>query len=117
MISMDLFTVQAQICKSSKDITLFADILDKMDIDGNTRISNISKFSKDHNVSRRKTTDILNRMCSTEPELLIKIDTGVYRINPYLYMGKKIRSNEIREQLQNDTDLLKDETFNNNPSN
>lgn len=98
--AMNLFKVQAKICKSSKDILLFANILDLMDIYGEIRISNISEFSKTQNVSRRKFTDILSRMEKVEPKLLFKLDRGIYKVNPFLYIGRKVRSNEIREKLQ-----------------
>ncbi len=65
------------------------------------RISNIGKLAKDLDVSRQKLTTFLKSTEEVRPDrLTIKLDTGVYMVNPMVFTGKRIRSNEQREEAQ-----------------
>jgi hypothetical protein len=96
--SMDLFTAMEKTCKSSKDIYIVNTLFDKADSHNEIRLSNITNTAKDLGVSRVKLTTFLKRMVDTN--MLHKLDTGIYMINPFMFTGRRVRSNELREAAQ-----------------
>ena len=99
--SMDMLDIMAAVCRSSKDIDLFKDIIIRADMYNEIRINNISKLALDLGLSRRKLTDMLHRLTEVRPErMLLKLDTGVYMVNPFIMTGYKMRSNAKREEAQ-----------------
>ena len=97
--NMDFLSKMEKICKSSKDITIVKYLLELHGNDNYIRISNISNLAKQLKVSRRKLTDILKRMETSD--LVLKTDRGIYMINPFIWIGKRVRTNLLREQAQN----------------
>lgn len=93
---MDLFTFQSQLCKSSRDIELFRDILFEVDKCNELRI-NITKFSDRSKVSRQRVTKFLSD--SVKCGFMKKPDRGVYVVNPYTFKAKGA-NNETIEQVQ-----------------
>jgi hypothetical protein len=96
--SMDLLNVLAKVCKSPKDLNTMNVLLDESNGDGRIVITNISTRAVELNVARSKLNSILSS--AVKENFLFKIDKGVYMINPYIFIGKKVRSNELREALQ-----------------
>jgi len=96
--SMDLLTALSKICKSPKDIQIINGLLDESNSDGEIVITNITKKSEEFLIARSKLNEILNR--AVKENFLFKKDKGVYLINPYIFIGKRVRSNEMREKLQ-----------------
>jgi len=96
--SMDLLNVLAKVCKSSKDLSLMNILLDEANSEGRIIIINISTKATELGVARSKLNSILST--ATKEHFLFKINKGVYMINPYIFIGRKVRSNEIRESLQ-----------------
>ena len=93
---MDLFTIQSKICKSSKDIEMFRDLLLAVDKTNELRI-NITKFSDRHNYKREYITRLLKRF--VDNNLAIRIDRGVYLINPMVFQSIG-STNELIEKAQ-----------------
>lgn len=73
-------------------------LLDESNSDGQIVIINISAKAEEFGVARSKLNNILST--ATKEHFLFKVDKGVYSINPYIFIGKKVRSNEVRERLQ-----------------
>ena len=94
----DLFSVQAEICTSSKDITLLSKLLDSMSGENRIVIVNQTKTAKKYGTTRVALSRMLNKLSSSR--LGCKEDTGMYWINPYIVIGKRTRSNQAREDLQ-----------------
>ena len=110
--AMNLFQIMEQVCKSSKDIGLTNYLLDMSDSSNQIRINNVSKLASELNVSRSKLNATLKNFEDVRPDrLLIKQDTGVYQINPFIFIGKRIRSNKLREELQAEWLILLDESL------
>ena len=95
--NMDFTDIQANICRSSRDIRLLGELLDLQGSDGRIRLV-ITSFAQKHSVTRLVVDNITKR--SLEHDLFKKEDRGVYFINPYVFIGRKIRSNQQRESLQ-----------------
>lgn len=110
--SMNLFELQEKICKSSTDIKIFRILLENADRYNETRI-NVTKLSKELNISRRKLTNFLklalNTKSSEDESLLLKLDIGIYFVNPFIFSSKSMRSNKLREQAQEKWLLEKEE--------
>ncbi len=96
--TMTLLTIMEQVCRSSKDIYILNYLLDSSGSDNTIRINNISKLAIAMDTSRQKLTTILKRLVNTD--FIRKQDIGIYEINPFIYIGRKVRSNAKREQLQ-----------------
>lgn len=97
---MDLFTAQEQICRSSKDISIFKMLLYNANSNNIIEI-NVSTMSKNNGVSRRSLTAYIKR-CK-EANFIKKVDFQAYRINPFMFKAKG-SSNKIMEKLQRNWD-------------
>ena len=96
--SMDLIETLATICRSSKDMRLLGALLDYADSDNKIVMTNMAEEARNLNINKSKLSVLLRLSCNAN--LLKKITTGTYLINPYILIGKRVRSNEKREQLQ-----------------
>ena len=96
--AMDLLTTMANTCKSPKDINVLNQLLDTVDNSNIIRISNISKLAVDMEVSRSKLNALLKAF--EEDHFFKKLDIGIYMVNPFIFIGKRVRSNELREAAQ-----------------
>ena len=96
--AMDLFSVMERTCTSPKDISLMSIITDMADCENVIRIDNIAKLAEECNVSRVKMTTFLKNQ--VDAQFFAKLDRGVYMINPYILVGRRVRSNALREQAQ-----------------
>ncbi len=81
---MDLFTYQSKLCKSSKDITMFRDFLLAIDKYNEFR-KVIVDFCKENNIDRSRFTKFIKK--SIEIGFIIRIDRGVYIVNPYAFQS------------------------------
>ena len=105
---MDIAQAQAEICKSSKDIQVFWEIVDKLDKYNEFRESATTIANK-LGVQRSKVTDIISK--SIKVNFLCRIDRGVYLANPFMIRSKG-STNEIIEKLQSEwSDHLQKETL------
>jgi hypothetical protein len=95
---MDLFTVMEKTCTSSKDIHIFNMLTDMSDNEGNIVIGNITRMAKELGVSRVKLSVFLKKLIDIE--FLKKTNNGEYAVNPFIFIGRRVRSNEDREKLQ-----------------
>ena len=96
--NMDFLGTLEVVCKSSKDINIVNNLLELHDNNNYIRLSNISDYARNIECSRQKLTDILKRMQNSN--LIYKTDRGIYMINPYIWIGRRIRSNKLREEAQ-----------------
>ncbi len=94
----EFLTRMSKACKSSKDISIFKYILDGININNIVIIDNISKLAIEMDISRQKLTDMLKLL--EEVSLIKKIDRGIYMINPFIFVGKRVRTNALREKAQ-----------------
>jgi len=95
--TMTLLTVMSKTTKSPKDIEILNHLLDIADRYNEVRV-NITQLAKKLGISRVKLSRLLK---SFEVEdFFYKIDTGVYFINPFIWVGKRVNSNELREKAQ-----------------
>ena len=95
---MTLFTVMEKVCKSSKDIMMMNHLTEMVDNKNVIRIENISSLAKDMELSRAKLTSFLKLL--VDNNFTNKLDRGVYMVNPYIFIGRRVRSNELRESAQ-----------------
>jgi len=77
---------------------LFNNITESVDSTGRIRFDSIKATAEKFEVSREKLTRFLKLL--TENNFTIKLDKGVYMVNPFIFIGKRIRSNADRETLQ-----------------
>jgi len=97
--SMDFLDTLEAICRSSKDIGIVNNLLELHGKDNILRVSNgIGNYSKKIGISRQKLSDVLKRMENLN--LVYKLDIGVYFINPFIWIGRRVKSNELRENCQ-----------------
>ena len=96
--SMDLLRILAKVCKSPKDLNLMNVLLDESTSEGYIVIANIKAKAETLKVARSKLNSILS--VAVKEHLLFKTDKGTYFINPYIFIGKRVRSNQVREALQ-----------------
>ena len=96
--AMDLLTTMANTCKSPKDITILNQLLDTVANDNTIRIANISKLAMSMGIARSKLNTLLRAF--EEDHFFKKLDIGVYMVNPFIFVGKRVRSNELREAAQ-----------------
>lgn len=96
--AMDLFSVMEHTCTSPKDIALLSLVTDMADKENIIRIDNISKLAETSNVSRVKLTTFLKNQ--VDASFFYKLDRGVYMINPFILVGRRVKSNELREAAQ-----------------
>jgi len=96
--AMDLLFKMEAICKSPKDINILNMLLDTHDNENKIRIDNITNLAKDIGISRSKLNSLLKKCVDTD--LFRKLDRGIYFINPYIFIGRRVRSNKDRESCQ-----------------
>ena len=94
---MTLLQAVQLIGNSSKDTHIIERLIDKAD-DKNIIHINIAKYARDILVSRSQLNLIIKR--SIERNLLHKIETGVYMLNPFIVISKSIRSSNGIETAQ-----------------
>lgn len=92
----DLFTVQAKVCSSSKDIRMFRELLVATNRDHEFRISAI-RFAEKLDATRGTVTKFFKRC--VENKLLHKLETNLYLVNPLLFTPVGAYSENI-EQAQ-----------------
>ena len=91
---MDIAEAQANICKSSKDIKVFWNIVDELDKYNESRTS-ATVMSKRLGVSRSKVSQILS--ASVKNDFLKKIDRGIYKANPFMIRSKGATNQTIED--------------------
>ena len=96
--SIKFTTVLGIVATSIKQLEIVAYLLDSIDADNKLVIMNQTKLADRIGCGRKTLSTILSNLAKSE--LAVKEDTGLYHINPYIYIGKRTRSNEAREQLQ-----------------
>jgi len=87
-----------------KKLPIISLLLDTVTADNELIIMNQTKLAKELECSLNTLKRILTGFVGSG--FAIKIDTGRYRINPFIYMGRRTRSSEAREQLQVDWRIL-----------
>jgi len=95
--TMTLLTVMSKTTKSSKDIEILNHLLDKADRYNEVRL-NVTKTAKELGVGRTKITTLLKAF--QNEDFFYKLDVGVYLINSYVWVGRRVSSNELREKAQ-----------------
>ena len=93
--SIKFTTVLGIVATSIKQLEVVAYLLDSIN---KLVIMNQTKLADRIGCGRKTLSTILSNLAKSE--LAVKEDTGLYHINPYIYIGKRTRSNEAREQLQ-----------------
>ena len=88
----------ADIAASSAQVRLLATLMDMVDADNRLVILNQVSLAKELGVGVKALKTVLKKL--GESELAIKKQTGLYLINPFIFIGKRTRSNQAREQLQ-----------------
>lgn len=96
--AMDLFSLMENVCKSSKDIHMMNILTERVTRENELRIDNITNLASDLDVSRVKLTTFLKSL--VDSNFLHKLDVGVYLVNPYVFVGRRVKSNELREAAQ-----------------
>jgi len=104
---MDLIDVQSKLCNSSKDIITFGVLFGKLKESNRLEIDNISKFCRKNDLSRIKVTNMLKK--SVEIGFTIKIETGLYFVNPFVIRGTGFKTNESFEACQIEWESLTNE--------
>ena len=109
---MDLFTIMEDICKSSNDIHMMNVLLSTADRENEIRISNQKALAAKIGTTVRTLQKMLRKMEDVRPErLILKMDTGVYAINPFIFKGKRVVNDVIEtKQLswEDDIDLFEE---------
>jgi DNA-binding MarR family transcriptional regulator len=101
---IDLLTVMSKVCKSSKDIVNFNHLLDLATADNTLEFTSVTELAKLMQLPRPTLSTLLSKLVAEE--FLHKIASNKYLINPFIFLGKRVRSNEKREQLQKDWSQL-----------
>jgi hypothetical protein len=96
--AMDLLTKMAETCKSPKDISILNRLLDTAYSDNTIRIDNVTTLAEEYEVARSKLNGLLKAF--EKAGLFKKLDRGIYFINPFIFVGKRVKSNELREAAQ-----------------
>jgi len=95
---MDLLTVMEKTCKSPKDISILNQLLDTVDSENKIRIDNIKELAIKLNVARSKLNALLKAF--ENYTLFYKLGKGVYMVNAFIFVGKRVNSNALRETAQ-----------------
>ena len=95
---MEFVLTLSTLISNPKQLEVVAYLLDSIDADNKLVIMNQTKLADRIGCGRKTLSTILSNLAKSE--LAVKEDTGLYHINPYIYIGKRTRSNEAREQLQ-----------------
>ena len=96
--AMTLFSMMEKVCKSSKDISITNMLTEMVTQENEIRVDNISKLAKEFRIARSKLNAILKSY--QDNDFLLKLDRGVYMVNPYVFVGRRVRSNLLRETAQ-----------------
>ena len=102
--AMDLFSIMEKTCRSSKDIHILNHLTELIGLDNKIRIDNISKLAIDISVSRVKLTKFLKLL--VDNNFMIKLDVGIYFVNPLIFIGRRVKSNALREKAQQEWNEL-----------
>ena len=94
---MDYLTVLEATCASAKDIYIFRELVEMADDNNVVIIPNVTKKAKQLGVSRAKLNKVLKSMVDND---FFHKEEVQYFINPYVFIGKRVRANEKREALQ-----------------
>lgn len=94
------FKSLSEVCRSSRDIEILGEILERTDITNKILLPNLSELAEEFNISRQHLNTLLNR--AEDANLLYKINTRHYMLNPYKIMGAKASScdYETQEMIQ-----------------
>jgi hypothetical protein len=95
---MNMAKYQSSLCKSSKDIEMFWDILFNVDKHNELRI-NISEFAKTTDYSRQRITKFLSDAVNIG--FMKRISRGVYEVNPFVFKSKGATNKIIEENQKN----------------
>jgi predicted GIY-YIG superfamily endonuclease len=95
---IDLLTVMANVCKSSKDIATFNKLLDLANGDNALEFDSVTSLAAQLEMPRPTLSLMLSAL--VREQFLYKETTKKYSINPFMFTGKRVRSNEQRENLQ-----------------
>ena len=93
---MEFAEVQTKVCKSSKKVEMFWKLL--LATNKYNEFSNVSKIAKDNNYDYSTLMKLVKDMVGTG--FVKRVERGVYRVNPFEYVGRAIRSNEDIQILQ-----------------
>ena len=96
--TMQLLRVMEEVCKSPKDIKILNVLLDMAGSDNKIRIDNITSLASELGVSKVKFTLLLKSL--QEADFFMKLDRGIYFVNPFVWIGRRAKSNELRESAQ-----------------
>ena len=66
--------------------------------DNKIRIDNITRLASELGVSKVKFTLLLKSL--QEADFFMKLDRGIYFVNPFVWIGRRAKSNELRESAQ-----------------
>lgn len=112
---MSLFEVLGKVSKSGKDNVIVGNLIELTNRNNEIHIPNIGKFANSQDASRETVKRLLKRV--VDNELLHKLDTGHYMLNPYIIMSKgltnggyKLQEN-VQIQWRKVTGLLTDTQF------
>lgn len=96
----NVFKALSEACKSSRDILLLGEILERTNLMNEIIIPNISDLAAELNISRKHLTLLLSR--AEDVLLLHKLGTGKYLLNPYRIMGTEASktSYQVQELIQ-----------------
>ena len=95
---MELLTKLSEVAKSSKDITILNSVIHQADTKNEIKIMSMSKFSTAVDCSREVLTRLLKR--AVYADLLYKIDSGHYLLNPFVLMGNGLSSRKKELQVE-----------------
>lgn len=96
----NVFRALSEACKSSRDILLLGDILERANVMNEILIPNISELANELEISRKHLTVLLSR--AEDVLLLHKLGTGKYLLNPYRIMGTEASKTgyQVQELIQ-----------------
>jgi len=95
---MTLLEIMSKTTKSPKDIEILNHLLNTADRYNEVRIESITALAKELDVGRTKLTVLLKAF--QDEDFFYKISRGVYVVNSFVWVGKRVNSNELREQAQ-----------------
>ena len=95
---IDLLTIMSNVCKSSKDISTVNSLLDMADGNNAIRFDSVTKLAAYLGMPRTSLSTMFTNL--VKEGLLKKVSAKDYRVNPFIFTGKRVRSNEVRESLQ-----------------
>jgi len=105
---MDLIIVQSKLCNSSKDILVFGELFGKLKESNRLELPNISKFCRNSGFSRTKVTNMLKK--AEQIGFTIKLEQGLYFVNPFVIRGTGFKSNKSFEACQKEWEEMKNVT-------